>query len=84
MRKSTDYIPTYAELERQREAQTKYMPDHAPTARTFKVSYTLDDNQYTDIQKGDSSGDLQKILVHNCSMVGWLPRNIHIVEVDAE
>ena len=84
MRKSTDYIPTYAELERQREAQKKYMTDHATKARTFKVSYTLDDKRYTEIQKGDSSVDLEKILVHNCSMVGWIPRNIHIVEVDAE
>lgn len=79
MNRNKDYIPTYAEIEAEREAASARAKD---TRKMYKCTYTVEGTQMVEKIAAHDTKEAAERINQQCGMVGWIPRNLTIVALE--
>lgn len=79
MKRNKDYIPTYSEIEAERVAAAARAKD---TRKMYKCTYVVDGTQINEMVAAYDTKEAIEHINQQCGMVGWIPRNLTIVDLE--
>ena len=75
-RHNDDYIPTFADIEHERDERLKRLADKPDPENIYLCKYTVDGMPIEEKVAAVDTRTAEEKLIQQCSMVGWIPRNI--------
>lgn len=82
-KRSDDYIPTYADIEAEKNRREEYLKEHKATVHSYTATYKINGKAYTSKLAGQTTADAEDNLRHDCDMIGWIPTDI-VIKMDPE
>lgn len=79
---NSDYIPTYADIENERATRMERVAKNIKPIHTYSVTYKVNGTLVSETVKGSNASEVEEIIQHNCSMVGWIPVCLTITLVE--
>ena len=76
MKHNDDYIPTYADIEHERDAQRKRLEGKPDPQQTYICKFTIDGKPYEERVSAFCLKDAEDTLKQQWGMVGMIPREL--------
>lgn len=78
---NSDYIPTYADIENERATRMERVAKNIKPIHTYSITYKVNGSLVSETVKGSNTSEVEEVIRHNCTMVGWNPVGLTITLV---
>lgn len=78
---NSDYIPTYADIEKERDTRMERIAKNVRPIHTYTAMYKINGTSLTETVNGSNASEVEEVIRHNCKMVGWNPTGLTITLV---